>query len=61
MELSEFTLLQLLPFVEDVQEELKRKEKEAAEKQEVDLTNIQGHIANRDKRMQKSDKTDDEL
>ncbi|HDR7486373.1 TPA: phage portal protein [Bacillus pacificus] len=61
VELSEFTLLQLLPFVEDVQEELKRKGKEAAEKQEVDLTNIQGHIANRDKRMQNSDKTDDEL
>ncbi|MGM7428560.1 phage portal protein [Bacillus pacificus] len=59
--LSEFTLLQLNPLVEDVQEELQRLEKEATEKQEVDLTNIQGHIANRDKRMQNSDKTDDEL
>lgn len=59
--LSEFTLLQLNPLVEDVQEEMERLEQEAAEKKEVDLANIDGHIANRDKRMQKSDKTDDEL
>lgn len=61
VELSEFTLLQLLPFVEDVQEELKRKEKEVAESKTVDLKNIDSHIAKRDKRMQNSDKTDDEL
>lgn len=60
-ELSQFTRLQNNPFVEKVQEEQKRLEQEAAESKTVDLKNIDGHIANRDKRMQKSDKTDDEL
>ncbi|OUB90939.1 hypothetical protein BK788_00525 [Bacillus thuringiensis serovar sinensis] len=59
--LSQFTLLQQNPLVEDVQEEQKRLDKEAAESKTVDLKNIDNHIANRDKRMQKSDKTDDEL
>lgn len=60
-ELSQFTRLQNNPFVEKVQEEQKRLEQEAAESKTVDLKNIDNHIANRDKRMQKSDKTDDEL
>ncbi|PFW61538.1 hypothetical protein COL20_16995 [Bacillus sp. AFS075034] len=59
--LSEFTLLQHNPYVEKVKEEQKRKEQEAAESKTVDLTNIDAHIANRDKNMQKSNKTDEQL
>lgn len=61
VELSRFTMLQLNPLVEDVQEEEKRLEQEAAESKTIDLTNIDAHLANRDKNMQKSNKTDEQL
>ncbi|EMA6344873.1 phage portal protein [Bacillus cytotoxicus] len=60
-ELSKFTRLQHNPFVENIQEEQKRLKQEEAEKKEVDLNDIDGHLAKRDKRMQQSEKTDDEL